>query len=111
MSKLHGSQVWNEMLHVEKTSSWADMGYVIAEREAAFAGPGKAWGITRKTRRGGHLHPLNERANQLIAMVQAKFEDPFRAIKRQFGHVKSRYRSLAKNRANSSRCSRSESFS
>jgi len=31
---------------------------------------------------------------------------PFRIIKRQFGHVKTRYRGLAKNRASCSRCSR-----
>jgi len=34
-----------------------------------------------------------------IAMVRAKVEHPFRVIKRQFGHVKMRYRGLAKNRA------------
>jgi len=32
-------------------------------------------------------------------MVRAKVEHPFRVIKRQFGHVKTRYRGLAKNRA------------
>ncbi len=32
-------------------------------------------------------------------MVQAKVKHPFRVIKRQFGHVKTRYRGLAKNRA------------
>ena len=42
---------------------------------------------------------LDERANRIIAMVRAKVEHPFRVIKRQFGHVKTRYRGLAKNRA------------
>ncbi len=32
-------------------------------------------------------------------MVRAKVEHPFRLIKRQFGHVETRYRGLAKNRA------------
>ena len=32
-------------------------------------------------------------------MVRAKVEHPFRVIKRQFGHMKTRYRGLAKNRA------------
>jgi len=31
--------------------------------------------------------------------VRAKVEHPFRVIKRQFGHVKVRYRGLAKNTA------------
>ncbi len=38
-------------------------------------------------------------AATVIAMVRAKAEHPFRVLKRQFGHVKTRYRGLAKNRA------------
>ena len=87
------------MLHVAETSVWADKGYVSAEREAAFTGPGKVWGVMRKAPKGGDLHPLDEQANHIIAMVRAKVEHPFRIIKRQFGHAKTRYRGLAKNRA------------
>ncbi len=53
----------------------------------------------RKAPKGGKLHPLDERINRTIAMVRAKVEHPFRVIKRQFGRVKTRYRGLAKNRA------------
>ena len=74
-AKLHHGRVWDDLLHGEETSVWADKAYVSAEREAAFAGPGKAWG------------------------VRARVEHPFRVIERQFGHVKTRYRGLAKNRA------------
>jgi len=98
-AKLHDSQVWDELLHSEETSVWADKGYVSAEREAAFAGPGKAWGVMRKAPKGSPLPPLDERMNRIIAMVRAKVEHPFRVIKRQFGHVKTRYRGLVKNRA------------
>ena len=42
---------------------------------------------------------MNEQAEQLKASVRAKVEHPFRVIKRQFGHVKVRYRGLAKNTA------------
>lgn len=48
---------------------------------------------------GGKLDPIDEEINRIIAMVRAKVEHPFRVIKRQFGHVKTRYRGLAKNRA------------
>ena len=61
--------------------------------------PGKVWAVMRKAPKGGPLHPLDERANRIIAMVRARVEHPFRVIKRQFGHVKTRYRGLAKNRA------------
>ena len=48
---------------------------------------------------GVQLDPIDEEINRIIAMVRAKVEHPFRVIKRQFGHMKTRYRGLAKNRA------------
>ena len=98
-AKLHDSQVWDDLLHGQEISVWADKAYVSAEREAAFAGPGKVWGVMRKAPKGGALHPVDAQINRIIAMVRAKVEHPFRVIKRQFGHVKTRYRGLAKNRA------------
>lgn len=98
-AKLHDSRVWGELLHGEETSVWADKAYVSAEREAAFEGPGKVWGVMRKVPKGGQLHPDDQRINRIIAMARAKVEHPFRVIKRQFGYVKTRYRGLAKNRA------------
>ena len=98
-AKLHDSQVWDELLHGGKTSVWADKGYVSAEREAAFSTDGKVWGVMRKAPKGGKLHPIDEQTNRIIAMVRAKVEHPFRVLKRQFGHTKTRYRGLAKNRA------------
>jgi len=53
----------------------------------------------RKAPIGGDLHPLDDWINRRIAKVRAKVAHPFRVIKRQFGHVKTRYRGLAKNRA------------
>lgn len=76
-----------------------DKGYVSAEREAAFSKDGNVWGVMRKTPKGGALDPLHEQINKIIAKVRAKVEHPFRVLKRQFGHVKTRYRELAKNRA------------
>jgi IS5 family transposase len=45
------------------------------------------------------MHPLDGQINLIIAKVRAKVEHPFSVIKRQFGHVKTRYRGLAKNGA------------
>ena len=67
----------------------------------------------RKAPKGSKLHPRDERANRseedqetirgivalTNAMVRAKVEHPFRVIKCQFGHVRTRTRGLAKNRA------------
>jgi IS5 family transposase len=98
-AKVHDSQIWDRLLHGKETSVWADKGYVSAEREAAFTAAGKVWGVMRKAPKGGELPPLDEAANRLIASVRARVEHPFRVIKRQFGHVKTRYRGLSKNRA------------
>ena len=98
-AKVHDSRVWDELLHGEEKSVWADKGYVSAEREAAFSKEGKVWGVMRKASKGGQLDPIDEEINRIIAKVRAKVEHPFRVIKRQFGHMKTRYRGLAKNRA------------
>ncbi|AXI53271.1 IS5/IS1182 family transposase [Sulfitobacter sp. JL08] len=99
-AKTHDSQVWDELLHGNETSVWADKGYVHSEREAAFTkDAGRFWGVMRKAPKGGELDPLDVQINRIIAKVRAKVEHPFRILKRQFGHVKTRYRGLAKNRA------------
>ena len=98
-AKTHDSQVWDELLHGDETSIWADKGYVSATREAAFSGPEKFWGVMRKAPKGSALHPIDEDINRIIAKVRARVEHPFRVLKRQFGYIKTRYRGLAKNRA------------
>ena len=95
----HDGQVWDELLLGEETSVWAYMGYVNADYEAALKGPGNDWGVMGKAPKGRDLDPLDARINHIIAMVRAKVEYPFRVIKRQFGHVKTRYCGLDKNRA------------
>ena len=42
---------------------------------------------------------ITNEIERLKASVRAKVEHPFRVIKRQFGHVKVRYRGLMKNTA------------
>ena len=98
-AKTHDSQVWDDLLHGEETSVWADKGYISAAREAAFSGAGKFWGVMRKAPKGSGLHPIDEDINRIIAKVRARVEHPFWVIKRQFGYIKTRYRGLAKNRA------------
>lgn len=42
-------------------------------------------------------HALADRIEKIKASIRAKVEDPFRMIKCQFGHRKTRYRGLSKN--------------
>ena len=47
---------------------------------------------------GVRRHPaLQEQLEQVKSKIRAKVEHPFRVIKRQFGHVKVRYRGMKKN--------------
>jgi IS5 family transposase len=57
--------------------------------------PGKRKALDKSTPMGAILDQLE----QAKARIRAKFEHPFRVIKRQFGHWKVRYRGLAKNTA------------
>ncbi len=98
-AKVHDSQVWDELLHGQEMSVWADKGYVSATREAAFSGPGKFWGIMRKAPKGAELHETDKDINRVIAKFRAQVEHPFRVIRLQFGYLKTRYFGLAKNRA------------
>ena len=45
------------------------------------------------------LDAIAEKIEKLKASVRAKVEHPFRVLKRQFGHMKVRYRGLVKNTA------------
>jgi len=125
-AKLHDGRVRDALLHGEETSVWAELPLErhwsgrqwrrLCQRRARGSVRGAGQGLGRSARlttprivcltleprkapKGGKLHPLDERANRIVAMVRARVEHPFRVIKRQFGHVKTRYHGLAKNRA------------
>ena len=58
-----------------------------------------AWQVAMRPGRRRLLAPGSAEAvvERAKASVRAKFEHPFRVIKRQFGQVKARYRGPAKN--------------
>jgi transposase, IS5 family len=94
----------NALLHGEETDVFADAGYQGAHKRPDANGnvawhvamrPGKRKALD-KTRK---LERLIDEIERLKASVRAKVEHPFRVIKRQFGHVKVRYRGLSKNTA------------
>jgi transposase, IS5 family len=99
-AKVHDSRVRDDLLHGDETSVWADVG--LCQRRARGRLRRAGQGLGRHAQ-GPEGRPAASRStsgiNRIIAMVRAKVEHPFRVIKRQFGHVKTRYRGLAKNRA------------
>jgi transposase, IS5 family len=93
------------LVHGQETDVLADAGYQGVDKRAETQDidvswlvamrPGKRKALDKSTSLGAILDQL-ERAK---ARMRAKVEHPFRVIKRQFGHVKVRYRGLAKNTA------------
>lgn len=81
-AKVHDSKIWDELMHGDEASVWAEKGYVSAEREAVFGKQGKVWGVMRKAPKGSKLDPIDEKINRIIAMVRAKVEHPLRVLKR-----------------------------
>ena len=94
----------NALLHGEEAEAFGDAGYQGVDKRDD-ANPDVRWNVAMrpgkrkaldKTRTVGQL---TEQLEKLKASIRAKVEHPFRVIKRQFGHVKVRYRGLKKNTA------------
>ena len=94
----------NSLLHGEEADVFADAGYQGASKRPdatqdvnwhVAMRPGKRRALDKtKT-----LDKLIDQIERLKASVRANVEHPFRVIKRQFGHIKVRYRGLKKNTA------------
>ena len=94
----------NSLLHGQETVAFGDAGYQGVDKRPdantkvswrVAMGPGKRRALDKSQPIGA----LMDKLEKLKASVRAKVEHPFRVIKRQFGHVKVRYRGLAKNTA------------
>ena len=93
------------LVHGEETDVFADAGYQGVGKRAETQDikthwhvamrPGKRKVLDKSTPTGA----IQDQLERAKARIRAKVEHPFRVIKRQFGHVKVRYRGLAKNTA------------
>ena len=92
----------NSLLHGREVDGYGDSGYQGVEKRPDAKG-GIRWHVAMKQSKRRLLdktHPVQgllEKVEKLKASIRAKVEHPFRVIKRQFGHVKVRYRGLKKN--------------
>ncbi|MBF6631928.1 MAG: IS5 family transposase [Comamonas sp.] len=97
----------NSLLHGQETDGYGDAGYQGADKRADMPAetPQRKlrWHIAMKRQKRKALDPqqpieaLQEQLEKVKSSIRAKVEHPFRVIKRQFGHVKTRYRGLRKN--------------
>ena len=94
----------NSLLHGHETDVFADAGYQGAHKRPD-AKENVQWhvamrpGLRKLLDKTDPMDALTEQVERIKASIRAKVEHPFRVIKRQFGHVKVRYRGLAKNTA------------
>ena len=94
----------NSLLHGEEDEAWGDAGYQGASKRPD-ARSDVQWNIAmrpgkrRQLDKADPIDRITEELEHIKARIRAKVEHPFRVIKRQFGHVKVRYRGLAKNTA------------
>ena len=95
----------DKLLHGEENMVGADAGYTGVEKRPEHEGREVIWQIAarrstyKKLSKRSALYKAKRKIEKAKAQVRAKVEHPFRVIKRQFGYVKTRYRGLAKNRA------------
>jgi IS5 family transposase len=94
----------NSLLHGQETDVFADAGYQGAHKRPD-AKEDMKWhvamrpGLRKLLDKAAPMDALTDQVERIKASIRAKVEHPFRVIKRQFGHVKVRYRGLAKNTA------------
>ncbi|WP_188390298.1 IS5 family transposase [Pseudomonas fluvialis] len=94
----------NSLLHGQETDVFADAGYQGAHKRPD-AKEDVTWHVAMRPGKrklldkADPMDALTDQVERIKASIRAKVEHPFRVIKRQFGHVKVRYRGLAKNTA------------
>ncbi|WP_374588955.1 IS5 family transposase, partial [Ideonella dechloratans] len=94
----------NSLVRPGDREVYADAGYRGADKRPD-ARAGVAWNIAMRPGKRRTLNPakpieaLTEQLERVKAGIRARVEHPFRVVKRQFGHIKVRYRGLAKNTA------------
>jgi transposase, IS5 family len=92
----------NSLLHGQETQGFGDAGYQGIDKRPD-AKPGVTWHIAMRPGKrraldlSDPLQALTDKIEKAKASIRAKVEHPFRVIKRQFGHIKTRYKGLMKN--------------
>ena len=94
----------HKLLHGEEDDAVGDAGYQgVQKRPEAKADVN--WHVAMKPGKRKALdlndpaQAITDKIERVKASIRAKVEHPFRVVKKQFGHVKVRYRGLAKNTA------------
>ena len=95
----------NHLVHGDESEVFADAGYQGVDKRVDTQAIDTQWhvamrpGKRRLLDKSDPRDAIAEQLEHVKARIRAKVEHPFRVIKRQFGHMKVRYRGLARNTA------------
>jgi IS5 family transposase len=98
-AKVPDGVMTDALLHGEETGVLGDRAYPRNDRnlEAKRGADEPVWGMPFKRKKGEALPAEQAVLNRMLASLRAVLEHPFRIVKRQFGHTKTRYKGLIKN--------------
>lgn len=94
-----------ELLHGDENAVYAEAGYTVVEKRKEHENRKVIWQIAgrrstyTKLSKRSRIYKTKREIERAKALTRAKVEHPFRVIKRQFGHVKNRFRGSVKNTA------------
>ncbi|MEN9832567.1 MAG: hypothetical protein RLZZ487_2172 [Pseudomonadota bacterium] len=93
----------HKLLHGQETDAFTDSGYQGVDKRNETQELDVAWhvamrpGKRKALDKSSVLGSLQDQLETVKARIRAKVEHPFRVIKQQFGHTKTRYKGLMKN--------------
>jgi IS5 family transposase len=100
-ASVHDHEVMDKLKRGDERALFGDKGYYDEKRKREARKHGVFCGVLDKAKRGakGALSNRQQRRNRKKSSVRAKVEFPFRVVKRLWGHMRTRYRGIAKNAA------------
>jgi IS5 family transposase len=102
-ANVHDVTQAHKLLHGQETDAFTDSGYQGVDKRDETQELDVAWhvamrpGKRKALDKTSQLGSLLDKLETIKARIRAKVEHPFRVIKQQFGHTKTRYKGLMKN--------------
>jgi len=88
-----------ELLHGQEKAIFGDKGYVGKEDKHLARDAEVYWGVLDRRGPNKKLSLKQKKRNKKLSKIRAKVEHPFRIVKSVWGHNKTRYRGLEKNKS------------
>ena len=98
-AKVSDREKFEDLLHGKEKAVFGDKGYV-SQTDKRFARDADIyWGVLDRASNAHKLSEKQKKRNHRLSKIRAKVEHPFRIIKDLWGHRKTRYKGMKKNRS------------